>query len=84
MGIPGVKFETRFFMPVQVRPMTDERKLQKLEAVDPRELRPEFTDGLKDFMGRLIQHALPKTLGTTVLTGAMLAGGTRPRTSQSE
>eukprot|EP00959_Pyramimonas_sp_CCMP1952_P237995 4973617-Pyramimonas_sp.AAC.1 len=61
----------------QVRPMSDERKLQQLASVDPKELRPEFTEGLQSFMGRLLQHALPKTLGTTTLTGAMLAGALR-------
>ena len=57
-----------------VRPMNDETKLQHLEAVPARELRPEFREGLSRLVALCFARAQPKRVGSHVLNGAMLAG----------
>ena len=60
-----------------VRPMNDETKLQHLEAVPAKELRPEFREGLAKLVALCFAKAQPKRVGSNVLTGPMLAGLTQ-------
>ncbi|NJO13274.1 MAG: hypothetical protein HC872_07225 [Gammaproteobacteria bacterium] len=57
-----------------VRPMSDEAKLAHLESVPAAQLRPEFRDGLTHLVELCFARARPKRIGSTVLTGTMLAG----------
>lgn len=57
-----------------VRPISDEQKLAHLETVAPTQLRPEFQDGLAKLVSLCFSRARPKRIGSTVLTGPMLAG----------
>lgn len=66
-----------FALPVQVRPVNDEKALQMLETIDSSELRPEFRKGLAELTRAIFQRGLPKRVGSMVLTGPLLAGLTR-------
>lgn len=57
-----------------VRPISDEQKLAHLETVAPSQLRPEFRDGLGKLVSLCFSRAQPKRIGSTTLTGPMLAG----------
>jgi len=57
-----------------VRPVNDEDTLAKLDTLSPGQLRPEFRDGLSRLTRLVFSKALPKRLGTQVLTGPLLAG----------
>lgn len=57
-----------------VRPISDEAKLARLEAVPVKELRPEFREGLSKLTELCFRKAQPKQVGRTVITGPMLAG----------
>jgi len=59
---------------VQVRPMNDEAALQNLGAQSLSSMRPEFQAGMTALLDRVYAKALPKRLGSSVLTGPMLAG----------
>mmetsp|Transcript_10962 Transcript_10962/g.32720 ORF Transcript_10962/g.32720 Transcript_10962/m.32720 type:complete len:630 (+) Transcript_10962:240-2129(+) len=55
-----------------VRPVHDESKLQRVDLLDPEELRPEFLTGLEDLRDALFapEHVRPKTLkGGAALRG---------------
>ena len=56
-----------------VRPHADERKLRKLEEVDPRELRPEFREGMEALLENILGKAHPKSFQGCTLTGPVLA-----------
>jgi hypothetical protein len=57
-----------------VRPMSDEVQLARLETVPPAALRQEFREGIAKLVDLCFAHAQPKRMGTTILTGPMLAG----------
>ena len=56
-----------------VRPHADERKLRKLEEVDPKELRPEFREGMEALLENILGKARPKSFQGCMLTGPVLA-----------
>ncbi|KAK9825847.1 hypothetical protein WJX81_003554 [Elliptochloris bilobata] len=56
-----------------VRPMSDERALQRLETVPAAQLRPEFREGLARLTRVIFARAQPKRLGSQTITGSMLA-----------
>ncbi|CAI5470605.1 unnamed protein product [Closterium sp. Yama58-4] len=60
-----------------VRPISNERLLQKLDHLPMDQLRPEFKQGLDAFTQAVFARARPKRVGGTVMTGPMLAGLTQ-------
>lgn len=70
-----------------VRPVADEESLLRLDSLDQRTLRAEFREvlplafrgvgavqGVQKLMGMLNEKTKPKTLGSVIVTGSMLAG----------
>jgi hypothetical protein len=57
-----------------VRPMSDEAQLARLETVPPNKLRAEFREGIQKLVDLCFARAQPKRIGSTLLTGPMLAG----------
>ncbi|PNW80255.1 hypothetical protein CHLRE_08g384200v5 [Chlamydomonas reinhardtii] len=57
-----------------VRPMLDESRLARMDALPPSELRPEFRKGLDSLVELLLSRARPKSLRGSLLTGPALAG----------
>lgn len=57
-----------------VRPMHDERALNHLDALEPSQLRPEFSEGVSHLLKLLLSRAQPKRVGVAPVTGVMLAG----------
>mmetsp|Transcript_15229 Transcript_15229/g.39199 ORF Transcript_15229/g.39199 Transcript_15229/m.39199 type:complete len:753 (+) Transcript_15229:129-2387(+) len=60
-----------------VRPVNDEKLLQRLETADSSELRPEFRAQLAALTKAIFQRGQPKRMGSMTLTGPMLAGITK-------
>ncbi|CAI7780233.1 unnamed protein product [Closterium sp. NIES-53] len=60
-----------------VRPISNERLLQKLDHLPMDQLRPEFKQGIDSFTQAVFARARPKRVGGTVMTGPMLAGLTQ-------
>lgn len=56
-----------------VRPVNDEALLSKLDSVPKGQLRPEFVQGLQQLLPMVLRKAQPKRLGSTVVTGPVLA-----------
>ena len=56
-----------------VRPVSDERDLQRLDSLPESALRPEFRQGMKDLTSRVLSLAAPKRLGRSLVTGPALA-----------
>eukprot|EP00658_Telonema_sp_P-2_P081809 TRINITY_DN8486_c0_g2_i4.p1 TRINITY_DN8486_c0_g2~~TRINITY_DN8486_c0_g2_i4.p1 ORF type:complete len:394 (+),score=122.08 TRINITY_DN8486_c0_g2_i4:102-1283(+) len=56
-----------------VRPITDEKKLQKLNEVPLTDLRPEFVEGLGALIALINARCQPKKVGNDVLNGPALA-----------
>lgn len=56
-----------------VRPVNEEEALAKLDTLPSSQLRPEFKQGLANLTKLTFQKAMPKRLGSQVLTGASLA-----------
>lgn len=52
-----------------VRPVNDESKLQKIETLDKKTLRPEFLEALEEFKSRISSNLSPKTFGGKELDG---------------
>jgi len=57
-----------------VRPMNDEKQLQRMAELRPEEFRPEFRSGVTELLRRIFANAAPKTVGGACMTGPMLAG----------
>lgn len=57
-----------------VRPVNDEDKLARLDTLPSADMRPEFRDGLHRLTQLIFSKALPKRLGSQILSGPMLAG----------
>ena len=55
-----------------VRPIEDEKKLQRLQEVSEGELRPEFVEGLQNLRQKVLKKTRPKTLKGQIVTGSML------------
>ncbi|GJP39214.1 hypothetical protein CLOM_g23607 [Closterium sp. NIES-68] len=60
-----------------VRPISNEKLLQKLDHLPMDQLRPEFKQGLDAFTQSVFARARPKRVGGTVMTGPILAGLTQ-------
>jgi hypothetical protein len=56
-----------------VRPVNEEDALAKLDTLPSSQLRPEFKQGLAELTKLTFQKAMPKRLGSQVLTGPSLA-----------
>ena len=56
-----------------VRPVADERDLQRLDQLPESALRPEFREGMAELTGRVLSLAAPKRLGRSLVTGPALA-----------
>jgi hypothetical protein len=56
-----------------VRPVHDEQQLQRLDALAPAALRPEFKAGLDQLTSLIFEHTHPKQMEGVTLTGPMLA-----------
>ena len=56
-----------------VRPVADERDLQRLDALPESALRPEFRQGMRELTDRVLSLAAPKRLGRSFVTGPALA-----------
>jgi hypothetical protein len=54
--------------------MNDEAALQNLGSQSLSSMRPEFQAGMTALLDRVYAKALPKRLGSSVLTGPLLAG----------
>ena len=65
------------FLAHQVRPVNDERVLQRLESAEASQLRPEFREGLSALTRAIFQRGQPKRMGSMTLTGPMFAGLTQ-------
>ena len=52
-----------------VRPVNEESKLQRIETLEKKSLRPEFLESLEDFKSRISENLIPKTFGGRVLDG---------------
>jgi len=55
-----------------VRPIEDEKKLQRLQEIQESELRPEFVEGLQNLRQKVFKKARPKTLRGQIVSGSML------------
>ena len=56
-----------------VRPIMDESKLQKLNAIPEKDLRPEFCAQMEAFCANLSRHMQPKCVGGQMVDGSTLA-----------
>lgn len=56
-----------------VRPVADERDLQRLDSLPEAALRPEFRQGMRELTARVLALAAPKRLGRSLVTGPALA-----------
>uniref|UniRef100_A0A383VGT1 GB1/RHD3-type G domain-containing protein n=1 Tax=Tetradesmus obliquus TaxID=3088 RepID=A0A383VGT1_TETOB len=57
-----------------VRPMHDERALNRLNTLQQEQLRPEFQEGVSKLTRLLLARAQPKRIGFVPVSGVMLAG----------
>lgn len=57
-----------------VRPMHDERALNRLNTLQQEQLRPEFQEGVSKLTRLLLARAQPKRVGFVPVSGVMLAG----------
>ncbi|XP_010916022.1 uncharacterized protein [Elaeis guineensis] len=57
-----------------VRPLNDENDLQRLDQIPLTRLRPEFRSGLDALTKFVFERTRPKQVGSTVMTGPILAG----------
>lgn len=55
-----------------VRPVEDEKQLQSLQAMDDKELRPEFAKQIGILRNKIFKKVKPKTLNGKQLTGEMI------------
>ncbi|KAJ4770225.1 Guanylate-binding protein [Rhynchospora pubera] len=60
-----------------VRPLHNENDLQRLDQIPLERLRPEFRVGLDELTKFVFERTRPKQVGSTVMTGPMLAGLTQ-------
>ncbi|RWR86501.1 Guanylate-binding protein [Cinnamomum micranthum f. kanehirae] len=60
-----------------VRPLNDEKELQRLDQISLDELRPEFRSGLDALTKYVFERTKPKQVGATIMTGPILAGITQ-------
>ncbi|XP_010494772.1 PREDICTED: guanylate-binding protein 3 [Camelina sativa] len=60
-----------------VRPLNNEKDLQRLDQISLEKLRPEFGAGLDAFTKFVFEKTRPKQLGGTVMTGPILVGITQ-------
>lgn len=60
-----------------VRPLNDERDLQRLDKIPLEKMRPEFRSGLDTLTRFIFERTRPKHLGSTIMTGPLLAGLTQ-------
>uniref|UniRef100_A9TME2 Predicted protein n=1 Tax=Physcomitrium patens TaxID=3218 RepID=A9TME2_PHYPA len=60
-----------------VRPLNDEKELQKLDQINMEKMRPEFRAGLDALTKYIFERTRPKQLGSLVMTGPMFAGLTQ-------
>ncbi|GFQ01495.1 guanylate-binding protein 7 [Phtheirospermum japonicum] len=56
-----------------VRPLSDESDLQRLDQISLDKLRPEFRSGLDSLTKFVFERTRPKQMGSTVMTGPILA-----------
>ena len=55
-----------------IRPLENESDLQRLDSMDDTELRPEFTEQMRQIRKRIYKKVKPKMLNGKTLTGPML------------
>ncbi|KAK9085392.1 hypothetical protein Sjap_025803 [Stephania japonica] len=60
-----------------VRPLNNENDLQRLDQISVNKLRPEFRSGLDALIKFVFERTRPKQVGSTVMTGPLLAGITQ-------
>ncbi|KAI5059872.1 hypothetical protein GOP47_0024292 [Adiantum capillus-veneris] len=60
-----------------VRPLNEERDLQRLDKIPLEKMRPEFRNGLETLTRFIFERTRPKHLGSTIMTGPLLAGLTQ-------
>ncbi|KAH7284894.1 hypothetical protein KP509_33G001500 [Ceratopteris richardii] len=60
-----------------VRPLNDERDLQRLDKIPVEKMRSEFRSGLEMLTRFIFERTRPKQLGSTIMTGPLLAGLTQ-------
>ncbi|KAF6986294.1 hypothetical protein CFC21_004074 [Triticum aestivum] len=60
-----------------VRPVNNEKDLQRLDQLPMNTFRPEFTSGLDAFTKFVFDRTRPKQLGASTMTGPILAGLTQ-------
>ncbi|KAJ0869746.1 putative guanylate-binding protein/Atlastin [Helianthus annuus] len=60
-----------------VRPLSDEKELQRLDRISMDKLRPEFKSGLDALTRFVFERTRPKQVGATVMTGPIFAGITQ-------
>ncbi|XP_066367083.1 uncharacterized protein [Miscanthus floridulus] len=60
-----------------VRPVNDEKDLQRLDQLPPSNFRPQFRSGLDAFTKFVLDRTRPKQLGASTMTGPILAGLTQ-------
>ncbi|KAK9092728.1 hypothetical protein Syun_027639 [Stephania yunnanensis] len=60
-----------------VRPLNNENDLQRLDQISVDKLRPEFRSGLDALIKFVFERTRPKQVGSTVMTGPLLAGITQ-------
>ncbi|XP_068665199.1 uncharacterized protein [Aristolochia californica] len=60
-----------------VRPLNNEKDLQNLDQISLDKLRPEFRSGLDALIKFIFERTKPKQVGSTVMTGPILAGITQ-------
>ncbi|KAG9447788.1 hypothetical protein H6P81_013916 [Aristolochia fimbriata] len=60
-----------------VRPLNNEKDLQQLDQITLDKLRPEFRSGLDALTKFVFERTKPKQVGSTVMTGPILAGITQ-------
>ncbi|RWR89610.1 guanylate-binding protein 2 [Cinnamomum micranthum f. kanehirae] len=60
-----------------VRPLNNEKDLQRLDQISLDKLRPEFRSGLDAVTKFVFERTRPKQVGATIMTGPVLAGITQ-------
>eukprot|EP00252_Welwitschia_mirabilis_P006983 TRINITY_DN1796_c0_g2_i1.p1 TRINITY_DN1796_c0_g2~~TRINITY_DN1796_c0_g2_i1.p1 ORF type:complete len:846 (+),score=251.56 TRINITY_DN1796_c0_g2_i1:162-2699(+) len=60
-----------------VRPVNNEKDLQRLDQIPFEKMRPEFRAGLEALTKFIFQRTRPKQVGSTFMTGPVLAGLTQ-------
>lgn len=60
-----------------VRPLNEERDLQRLDKIPLEKMRPEFRAGLDALTRYIFERSRPKQVGSTTMTGPLLAGLTQ-------